>query len=193
MEISSHNCGICYGSWVVDCMRVALHLKNIKTMEKRKGNIIISDEKIDRRVKLLKEQKLEILALFDNGEKIKSLSQKYGVSISTIRWIVHPDEGRKVAERWKKLKKEKYVPKKQKKIQDRHQNFKLSLLKKSNEQNLKNLLDSLPISCQIQRITLTNNISYNTVTIIDKGRDQIELKDLGVIPYSQIKKITFKT
>lgn len=162
-------------------------------MEKRKGNIIISDEKIDRRVKLLKEQKLEILALFDNGEKIKSLSQKYGVSISTIRWIVHPDEGRKVAERWKQLKKEKYDPKKQKKIQDRHQNFKLSLLKKSNEQNLKNLLDSLPISCQIQRITLTNNISYNTVTIIDKGRDQIELKDLGVIPYSQIKKITFKT
>lgn len=49
-------------------------------------------EVYDRRIKLTKKQKADIMYAWNSGESQKSLAIKYGVSQATIYYAVHPDK-----------------------------------------------------------------------------------------------------
>ena len=65
-------------------------------MPRKSDSIPIKDEKLDRRVKLTTEQKIEVKLLYDDGNHSqRTLAVKFGVSRWTIQFIIDPSKKEK--------------------------------------------------------------------------------------------------
>lgn len=60
---------------------------------------MILGEKYDRRIKVTKKDRRNIVAEYAGGESMKSLASRYGVSVTLIYLILHPDSYERVKKR----------------------------------------------------------------------------------------------
>lgn len=76
-------------------------------MPYKSDKIAINNEKLDKRVKLSKEQKEEIFNLFQTGNYTQtSLAKMYGVSRRTISFIVNPESLEVARQQYKERRKD---------------------------------------------------------------------------------------
>jgi IS30 family transposase len=60
-------------------------------MPRKSDKLVIGDEKLDRRVKLTTDDKVEIKRLHAEGKSIRGIARQYGVDKKAISYVLFPE------------------------------------------------------------------------------------------------------
>ena len=71
-------------------------------MPYKSDSLKINNDKLDKRVKILKSQHNEVNALYKNLSSLRKVAKHYGVDKATISKIVNPIQAERIAEQSKK-------------------------------------------------------------------------------------------
>ena len=101
-------------------------------MSKKIDQITISNEKLDKRVKLTKEDKEEIRKQYATGEySIRGLARMWNVDRRTIDFTVHPERLERAKQQYKDRRKDGRYYNKESHTEStrKHRNYKRELIK----------------------------------------------------------------